>query len=149
MVGVAAESAEDSSAALLRALNEHYLVSRECTPGMLNIVDLDSCCRVNVGILKGDEYAQAAFARRTRQRFFNDGETDAFVMSPEDSVLSNLQLQWQSHSGSDFSAALEVYEVQEPDLDQAYLDEWAAPLGVSDLLARVRREAVRPEPPPL
>jgi hypothetical protein len=43
-----------------------------------------------------------------------------------------------------FTDALEVYEIQEPTLHQAYLDRWAGTLGVADLRARVRRETARP-----
>ena len=33
------------------------------------------------------------------------------------------------------------------DLDLAYLDRWAGELGLVDLLARARREAVASDPP--
>ncbi len=36
---------------------------------------------------------------------------------------------------------LGVLKVQSTDLDQVYLDEWAAQLGVSDLLARAYEES--------
>lgn len=39
---------------------------------------------------------------------------------------------------------IQVYEIQEPDLDQAYLDRWAAWLGVTDLLTHIRAEGARP-----
>lgn len=38
---------------------------------------------------------------------------------------------------------LEVYEIQEPTLDLAYLTHWAQQLEVSELLAQIRQQAAR------
>jgi len=40
--------------------------------------------------------------------------------------------------------AVGVYEVQQPTLDEPLLDDWAAVLGIGDLLARVRQAAALP-----
>ena len=67
------------------------------------------------------------------------------VLSAEDTILSKLQ--WYKISPvlqRQLQDALEVYEIQEPDLDQAYLDRWAATLGVTDLLAQIREQAALP-----
>lgn len=37
-----------------------------------------------------------------------------------------------------------VYEIQEPQLDHAYLERWAEILGIDDLLAQIREQAARP-----
>jgi len=68
-----------------------------------------------------------------------------WVNSPEDTILNKLR--WYKISpvlDRQLQDALEVYEIQESDLDQAYLDRWATRLGVADLLARIRAEVVRP-----
>ncbi len=94
-------------------------------------------------------------------------DRDVFVSSPEDTILSKLlwyraspvlerQVQdavevyetpcsRSERGGCNFQQvqdAVEVYETQYPDLDEAYLDCWAEHLGVSELLARVRNEAI-------
>jgi predicted nucleotidyltransferase len=70
---------------------------------------------------------------------------EVWVSSPEDVILSKL-LWYRAAPGLDrqFRDVIEVYEIQEPYLDQAYLDRWASALGLADLLERVRQEAVRP-----
>ena len=40
-----------------------------------------------------------------------------------------------------FQDVLEVYEIQEPYLEQEYLSRWARELGIGDMLERVKREA--------
>lgn len=63
--------------------------------------------------------------------------------SPEDTILSKLD--WYRISPvlpQQLQDALGVYEVQVPHLDHAYLDRWAAQLGVADLLADIRRQAI-------
>jgi hypothetical protein len=55
-----------------------------------------------------------------------------------------MKLRWaQILGGSEkqFVDGLRVYEVQHGRLDETYLDRWAATLGVSDALRRIRSEA--------
>ncbi|MGH7278423.1 MAG: hypothetical protein ACREJG_07005 [Candidatus Rokuibacteriota bacterium] len=44
-------------------------------------------------------------------------------------------------SEKQFVDALRVYEVQHGRLDEAYLERWAATLGLADSLRRLRAEA--------
>lgn len=37
---------------------------------------------------------------------------------------------------------LEVYEIQLPDVDVSYLEQWARRLEVNDLLERIRKQAL-------
>lgn len=65
------------------------------------------------------------------------------VVSPEDVIL--LKLEWYRLGGCTSERQLEdvrgVLQMQAGKLDQAYLDHWAAGLGVSDLLQRARQES--------
>jgi len=64
------------------------------------------------------------------------------VSSPEDTILAKLR--WAKLSGGSekqFRDALRVYEVQHPNLDLVYLQQWALQLSVSYLWARLRNEA--------
>jgi hypothetical protein len=89
-------------------------------------------------LLTDDAFDRSRFARRHAEEF--EG-TRLTVSRPEDTIL--MKLKWAASGGSDrqFVDALRVYEVQHGRLDEAYLDEWAARLSVTPLLARLRAEA--------
>ena len=65
------------------------------------------------------------------------------MLSPEDTIL--LKLDWYRQGGESSERQwldiLGVFRVQAERLDGAYLDHWAAELGVGDLLADARRAA--------
>jgi hypothetical protein len=61
---------------------------------------------------------------------------------PEDTIL--MKLRWAAMLGGSekqFTDALRVYEVQHGQLDEPYLDQWAATLDVRDAMTRLRAEA--------
>jgi hypothetical protein len=62
-------------------------------------------------------------------------------VTPEDVIL--LKLEWYRLGPSErqWNDVRGVLEVQAGHLDDAYLDRWAADLGVADLLAHARQEA--------
>jgi hypothetical protein len=67
-----------------------------------------------------------------------------WIKAPEDTILRKLlwyreggevsEKQWRDIAG--------VLRVAGPELDVAYLDDWATRLGISALLARARADAV-------
>lgn len=61
-----------------------------------------------------------------------------WTATAEDTVLAKLE--WAAMSGSDrqLADAATVLAVRGAAIDQAYLDRWAAELGVADLLDRAR-----------
>lgn len=107
--------------------------------GMFNVIDVRSGDKVDFWALTDDAFDQSRFGRRVR--------TDALgvrmsVSAPEDTILQKLR--WGSaQGGSERQSrdAVGVYEVQRGALDEAYLNEWAARLGVADALAEVRAAA--------
>jgi hypothetical protein len=107
-----------------------------------NAIHLGSAFKVDFWLLKDAPHDQERFRRRLLGLLF---EREAWISSPEDVILSKLQW-YQMASGSDrqLQDALEVYEVQEPYLEQDYLDRWAHALGLADLLAQIRQQAARP-----
>ncbi len=107
-----------------------------------NAIHLESAFKVDFWLLKDTPYAQASFQRRLLGLISG---REAWVTSPEDTILSKLV--WYREAPSlerQFQDVLEVYEVQEPYLEQTYLDHWADFLEVRELLDRVRGQAALP-----
>jgi len=107
-----------------------------------NAIHLEQSFKVDFWVRSDEPYAREAFRRRRQVTMFG---RPVWVHSPEDTILSKLR--WYKMSpvlDRQLQDALEVYEIQEPDLDQGYLDRWADQLSVADLLARIRAEASRP-----
>lgn len=97
---------------------------------------------VGFWLRKDSPYDAACFDRRLLGLIFDRA---VWVSSPEDVILSKL-LWYQAAPALErqFRDVLEVYEIQEPYLEQSYLDRWAHALGIDDLLERVRAEAAHP-----
>ena len=98
--------------------------------GMFNLIRLDRVVKVDFIVRKNTEYRRLEFSRRRPVRF---GDLDISVVSAEDLILSKLE--WARDSRSE----LQLGDVRGllaagPGLDRAYLDDWAARLGLGDLL---------------
>jgi hypothetical protein len=107
--------------------------------GMFNLIDAHEGDKIDFWLLTDDAYDRARFERRDHVLFES---TVLSVSRPEDTIL--MKLRWAAMLGGSekqFTDVLRVYEVQHGRLDEAYLDRWAATLGVSAALARVRAEA--------
>lgn len=110
--------------------------------GHFNAIHMEHPFKVDLWVRRETPYDQERFRRRWQGTMF---DRQVWVLSAEDTILSKLQ--WYKISPvlqRQLQDALEVYEIQEPDLDQAYLDRWAATLGVTDLLAQIREQAALP-----
>lgn len=104
-----------------------------------NIIHLEHAFKVDFWVRRGEEFARESFARRRQVTMF---DRQVFISSAEDTILSKLQ--WYKTSPvleQQLRDALEVYQIQQPNIDEAYLGHWSATLTVSDLLARIRAEA--------
>jgi hypothetical protein len=107
-----------------------------------NVIHLELAFKVDLWVRKDTAYDRERFRRRRKGTMF---DREVWISSAEDTILSKLL--WYTISPvlyRQYQDSLEVYEVQEPDLDQAYLDDWAQDLGLMDLLAQVREQAARP-----
>ena len=106
-----------------------------------NIIHWSSGFKVDLFIRKDRPFEASVLARRHVYPL-PDGQSFTLV-SPEDVIL--LKLEWYrlggGHSERQWEDVLGVLQVQAGKLDHAYLDHWAADLGVSDLLQRARQES--------
>jgi hypothetical protein len=106
---------------------------------MFNLVDAREGDKVDFWLLTDDAFDRARFERRYAEVF--EGAT-VLVSRPEDTIL--MKLRWAAMLGGSekqVTDALRVYEVQHGRLDEAYLDRWAAALGVTEAMEQVRADA--------
>jgi len=109
------------------------------TSFMFNIIDSEGGDIIDFWLLKTGAFEQSSFRRRYQE---SAAGVLMYVSQPEDTILGKLK--WaNSIGGSEKQIAdcIAVYEVNASNLDHEYLNHWAQELGVTDLLARVQREA--------
>lgn len=106
-----------------------------------NIIHWPSGFKVDLFIRKQRPFEASVLARR-QVYSLPEGQSLTLV-SAEDVIL--LKMEWYRLGGGtserQWDDILGVFHVQADRLDQAYLDHWAADLGVNDLLERARRES--------
>ena len=107
---------------------------------MFNLLHIPDGDKVDFWLLTDDQFDASRFKRRKEEYFHGK---KLVTSSPEDTILAKLR--WAKLSGGSekqFGDALSVYEVQYPNLDIGYIEEWAEKLDVKDLWEKIKREAV-------
>lgn len=106
-----------------------------------NVVHLKTMFKADIFVFKPDPWMMSEMARARVETLPAEG--GAFTVrfaSPEDTLLHKLV--WyrlgEEVSERQWRDVLGIVEIQGERLDQDYLDTWAEPLGVADLLARAR-----------
>jgi hypothetical protein len=106
-----------------------------------NVIYLPTATKIDLFVLRDSPFDRSEFGRRRRVevragRFM-------FVKSPEDTVLRKLL--WYRTGGEvsdrQWRDVVQVLRQSRSLIDPRYLDEWAAEIGVEDLLARARKAA--------
>jgi hypothetical protein len=101
--------------------------------------------KIDVFPMKREIYQLEEMQRRVRKPLTPRGETETWLASPEDTVLSKLD--WYRLGGGvsdrQWGDVLGVIKVQGGSLNLDYLRQWAAHLRLSDLPERALRECDR------
>lgn len=107
-----------------------------------NILHLLTSFKIDVFIQQDRAFDREVLARRLKARVFGDSEGEFGVITAEDSIL--LKLEWFRIGGEisdrQWGDIMAVLKTQREQLDAAYLDKWAAEIGVKDLLDRARSQ---------
>jgi hypothetical protein len=108
-----------------------------------NIINVDTGFKVDVFIPQETPFEHSALARRRTVTMADQPDEPIVLYSPEDVILFKLRRYRLGNevSGQQLQDVYGVFRSQGNSLDQAYLDRWAADLGVTDLLARARTES--------
>lgn len=107
-----------------------------------NILHPATGYKIDIFVRKNEPFEREAFSRREPHPMPGAPDELVQVHSPEDIVL--FKLRWFRLGGEtsdkQWGDILGVMKTQGDQLDAAYLDKWAAEIGVADLLARARAQ---------
>jgi hypothetical protein len=121
-------------------LDEQAVRTAIATAGHFNVLDVEGGDKLDFWLLTGSAFDESRFARRIIKDL---GGLNAAISAPEDTILQKLK--WSTKGGifseRQFHDAIGVFELQAGRLDRAYLERWAAALGVEDLWGRLQAEA--------
>lgn len=127
--------------------NEYYADEQMIRDGVarragFNILHLLTSFKIDIFVQKDRAFDREFLARRVKATVFGEDEGEFGVVTAEDTVL--LKLEWFRIGGEtsdkQWSDILGVLKTQGDAIDAAYLDKWAAEIGVKDLLDRVRAQ---------
>lgn len=109
-----------------------------------NVVHLETMFKADVFVFKHEPWMMSEMSRARVETLPSEaGPATIRFASPEDTLLHKLV--WfrlgSEISDRQWGDVMGIFEIQGERLDQDYLDTWAAPLGVADLLERARRRA--------
>ncbi len=153
-VDIVAALAETKVDALVQRLHAIYYIDanmireaihrRSC----FNLVHLTTSYKIDVFILKDREFDRQSMTRRRSETLYDEDKSYQInLSSPEDILLAKLEWYRLGDEISDkqWNDILGILKVQGGALDRAYLEKWAAELGVIDLLERALNEAMKAE----
>jgi hypothetical protein len=98
---------------------------------MFNIIQPRSGLKVDVIIPAPSEFNRARFARARRVRAGEDW--DASFSSPEDAILKKMEFYREGGADKHLRDIAGVLRTSGDEIDTAYVDRWAATLGVTDV----------------
>jgi len=128
----------------IRLLGDSYYVSTEAAVealkqrSMFNVIEVEHAMKADLIIKKTAEFDASAFDRRRKHAMQN---SQIWVASAEDIILSKLR--WGADSGSElqYRDALRVAGIQRDNLDKEYMQRWASVLGIEEQLHEIFKDA--------
>jgi hypothetical protein len=109
---------------------------------MFNAIHLETMFKVDVYVSSPGGFDEQQLLRRLPEHIKPDSTAPVYVATAEDTVLAKL-VWFQKGAGvseRQWSDVLGVLRIQKGQLDIEYLNQWAASLGISDLLEKAINE---------
>jgi hypothetical protein len=103
-----------------------------------NILHMPSGLKVGMILSTDTEFGRLDLSQG--QRFKSEGFYNAAFASPENVILKKLSYFQEGGSDKHLRDIAGMFLIQGEKIDQAFLDEWAAKLGVADELQLVREQ---------
>ena len=112
-------------------------------PALFAVLHKATAFKIDVFLFRDRPFERSELARRLHEVVAIDPEQRAYVATAEDMILAKLEWYDLGNRVSDqqWRDLLAMLKVQGTLLDQAYLHQWAAALGIADLLARALTDA--------
>ena len=136
--------AEEQLIAFLKSLGDDYYVNPDAardafkSNSVFNVIDIPNSWKADLIIRKNRPFSREEFQRRQKANIMG---LDAWVVSPEDVILSKLEWAKNSKSSQQLQDALGVAAVQYDHLDRDYLYKWAKELQVESSLEELLKQA--------
>lgn len=135
---------------LVTALEQEFYLDTQAiyravaTRRSFNLIHFDTLFKADVFIPASDEWSRQQLQRRRPERIEPDADAPVvYISSAEDIILQKLR--WYQKGGSvseqQWKDVQGVLRVQAKTLDYSYLRQWAANLGLAELLARALADA--------
>ncbi len=102
--------------------------------GMFSIIHLEEIVKIDFIIRKESGYRELEFSRRRKVKI---DDFEAYIVSPEDLILSKLFWAKDSHSELQLN---DVKNLLQENVDMDYVEKWAKELEIDDLLLEVLNE---------
>ncbi len=145
-VDIVADFREEHISAFVAALGGAYYVDDEAIRDAIegassfNVIHLEKMTKADIFIKQKTAWVDMEWSRRLIKSVGGE-EADSisvYVASPEDMILQKLRwfLMGGGVSDRQWGDITGMLKVQQPNLDYAYLREWAAHLELTDLLAQ-------------
>jgi|SRR5688572_7853168 hypothetical protein len=149
-VDVACDLRLSQVAALVARLNNHYYVDEDMIRDAVrrqsccNLIHLETMLKVDLFVRRDRPFEDAAFERSTRRALDTGSAARQFDLTTAEDIILH-KLEWFRAGGGvserQWRDVIGVLSIQRDELDDEYLDRWAAELGVADLLATARQAA--------
>ncbi len=111
-------------------------------PHQFNAIDTRSALKVDFWLAKTAPFDQEMLRRRIPVKLFGE---PAWIASAEDVILHKLMWNQITPSDRQLGDAAGIVAVQRLALDESYLNQWAAELGVADKLNELWSNKIRPK----
>lgn len=111
------------------------IISSIETKTMFNIIDSSEGDKVDLWILKNEEFDHA---RNSRKYKINFGNIEIYVTSAEDTIISKLL--WSKKCGGSikhYTDALKVFEIMKEKIDMNYIKIWVEKLNIQELWKKI------------
>jgi hypothetical protein len=139
----------DQAAALAASLKDDFYLDLEAIREAIrrresfNMIHLQTMFKVDVFVVKQRPFDRVQMERRQRVAISQEPERFAYIATAEDNILAKLE--WY-RLGNEISErqwrdVQDVIKTQAERIEITYLRQWAATLGVEDLLQRALDEA--------
>jgi hypothetical protein len=106
--------------------------------GLFNVVDFASGWKVDFIIRKARAFSVEEFNRRHQVGFLG---TTLYIATAEDVVISKMEWAKMSESERQIGDVASILRTRRDELDTAYIERWAATMGLSAQWERARRAA--------